>query len=367
MLRFVLLDLGENLPVGTTTLLQQLTKEQIPFCFFPAKPTTDYPIPNSQFFKTQIGCSEKTQMIEEHYDTTSLTEQKLHRLLLLINKQQLQSKDCLLITNCPTLALAAKNTGFVCFGYCDAGSSVRFPSISLVLEGLEDVELSFLKREFAHALHEPADICETSRCDIKELPLADIPILYEMLQQKCSLRGTNYILPQSKTEQPNSHAFSLTDVHTTNSKKDFIPFLLEPLGTLSEELEKHEAYIRYVYPFSYYGVWGIYQKKTGQLIGRIGITELILHNQPEYVLEYFIHYSYRRCGYASECVNAILDYAKKRETDTICVCIHKQNTASLNVLSRCIFPYEEIQAEHVDIRCFRIYLNAERAILHSNA
>ena len=35
MLQFVLLDLGENLPVGTTSLMRQLTKEQIPFCFFP--------------------------------------------------------------------------------------------------------------------------------------------------------------------------------------------------------------------------------------------------------------------------------------------------------------------------------------------
>ena len=85
----------------------------------------------------------------------------------------------------------------------------------------------------------------------------------------------------------------------------------------------------------------------------------MLHNQPEYVLEYFIHHSYRRCGYASECVNAILHYAKELENDTIYVCIHKHNTASLAVLSRCIFPYEEIQAEQVDIRCFRIYLNAE--------
>lgn len=304
MLQFVLFDLGENLPIGTTFLLQQLTKEQIPFFIFPT----------------------------EQADTTSLIEQKLQYLFFLSDKQQLQPKDCLLITVCPTLALMAKNEGFVSFGYCDAGSSVRFPSIPLVLEGLEEVELSFLKREFAHALHEPAYICETNRCDIKELPLSDIPTLYEMLQQEATLRN------------------------------ETIPFLLEPLGTLSEELEKHEAYIRYVYPFSYYGVWGIYEKETGQLIGRIGITERMLHNQLEYVLEYFIHSSYRRCGYASKCINTVLHYAKELETDTICVCIHKQNTASLNVLSHCIFQYEAIQTEQDDILCFRIYLNAKQSI-----
>ena len=304
MLQFVLLDLGENLPTGTISLLQQLTKEHIPFFLFPTD-TEEQPVP------------------------TSLIEQKLHQLILLSNKQQLQSKDCLVITSCPTFALAAKKQGFVSFGYCNAEASVRFPSIPLILEGLEEVELSFLKREFAHALHEPAYICETNRCDIKELPLTDIPLLYEMLQQE------------------------------TTSGDEAVPFLLEPFGTLLEELEKHEAYIRYVYPFSYYGVWGIYQKETGHLIGRIGITELMLHNQTEYVLEYFIHSSYRRCGYASECVNAILHYAKELETDTICVCIHKQNSSSLGVLSHCIFPYEKIQAKQADIRCFRIYLNAE--------
>lgn len=309
MLQFVLLDLGETLPIGTNSLLQQLNKEHIPFFLFCTEPVSDI---------------------------TSLAEQKLHKLILLSKKQQLQPNDCLLITACPTLALAAKNQGFISFGYCDAKSSVRFPSIPLVLEGLEEVELSFLKREFAHALHEPAYICETNRCDIRELPLSDIPTLYEMLQQEATLGNS-----------------------TTTHPKETIPFLLEPLGTLSEELEKHEAYIRYVYPFSYYGVWGIYVKETGHLIGRIGITEMLLHNQPEYVIEYFIHTSYRKCGYASECMNAILHYAKQLETDTICVCIHKQNTPSLRLLSHCIFPYEEIQAEQSTLRCFRIYLNAE--------
>lgn len=364
MLQFVLLDLGENLPVGTTSLLHQLTKEQIPFCFFPTNPTTDYPITDTQLFKTQIDYSKKINMIEEQYDSTFLTEQKLQQLILLSNNQQLQPNNCLLITVCPTLALAAKNEGFVSFGYCDARNSVRFPGIPLVLEGLEDIELSFLKREFSHALHEPAYICETNRCDIKELPLADIPTLYEMLQQEGSIPNISTI---SEMLHQESVSTQFTNVHTTTAQKEAIPFLLEPLGTLSEELEKHEAYIRYVYPFSYYGVWGIYEKESEHLIGRIGITELMLHNHPEYVLEYFIHTSYRRCGYASECVNAILHYAKELETDTICVCIHKQNTASLNVLSHCIFPYEEIQAEQVGIRCFRIYLNAEQAIPHSNA
>lgn len=329
MLQFVLLDFGENLPTGITSLLQQLTQEQIPFFVFPTELANYYPTKNYHFFINQINSSEKTQMIEKQTDTSSLTEEKLHQLILLSNKQQLQPKDCLLITSCPTLALAAKKQGFVCFGYCNAGSSVRFPSIPLILEGLEEVDFSFLKREFAHALHEPAYICETHRCDIKELPLADIPILYKMLQQE------------------------------TTTLKEVIPFLLEPLGTLSEELEKHEAYIRYVYPFSYYGVWGIYEKENGQLIGRIGITEMMLHKQPEYVLEYFIHSPYRRCGYASECVNAILHYAKELETDTICVCIHKQNGSSLSVLSHCIFPYEELSTLQSDIRCFRIHLNTD--------
>lgn len=341
MLSFVLLDLGEELPIGTTSLLQQLTNEHIPFFLFPTEPTTE----------------PTTESLPKQTYTSSLTEEKLQQLIFQSNKQQLQAKDCLLITAYPVLALAAKNQGFVCFGYCNAGSTVRFPSIPLVLEGLEEVELSFLKREFAHALQEPAYIYETNRCDIKELPLSDIPTLYEMLHQEASLENSTESSPRYETEQQKSRSFPFAGIHTTAAQKEAIPFLLEPLGTLSEELEKHEAYIRYVYPFSYYGVWGIYQKETGHLIGRIGITEMMLHNQPEYVLEYFIHSSYRRCGYASECVNAILHYAKNLETDTICVCIHKQNSSSLGVLSHCIFPYEELPTLQINIRCFRIYLN----------
>ena len=324
MFQFIIFDLGTKLPSGVPFLLETLTKQNIPFFLF-----NKDNLLTKEFFSTAV--------VNQTKQKENLFEQKLQYITLLSKKQNLPPKDCLLITTSPTLALTAKEQGYICFGYTPEGSSVRFPSISLVLEGFDDISLAFLKREFAHAIQEPAYICETKRCDIKELPLNDIPLLYEMLQQEVL-------------------SYTVTDIHKTITQES-IPFLLEPLGTLSEELEKHEAYIRYVYPFSYYGVWGIYKKETEQLIGRIGITEMMLQHQPEYMLEYFIHPNYRKCGYATECINAILHYVQEFETDTVCVCIHRNNIASLDVLSHCIFPYEELPDSQPDIRYFRIYLN----------
>ena len=167
MLQFVLFDIGESLPAGIDSLFQEFTQETIPFACYSETSASLFISDNRQTFMP----------------VTAL-EKKMFFLDNIRQKYIVQQKDCLLITHSPEFAECARKQGYVCFGYTTAESSVRFPSLPLVLEGFEEVSLSFLQREFAHALREPAFICKTNRCNIQELSLTDVPFLYKMMQQE---------------------------------------------------------------------------------------------------------------------------------------------------------------------------------------
>lgn len=254
---------------------------------------------------------------------SATSDENFNNFLKQICKQYHVTKETLLIlTDSPTISQYALKSEFVCFGFTISNSHLRFPHLPLVIEGFDEIDLAYLQREFAHVLHKPALLCTSKRCEIWEIPLEDVPILYHMME--C------------------------------------IPYQLfrrEPLGTLEEEIEKQRGYIEHIYPIFAHGIWGIYLKETHTLIGRIGITSSMINNEMEYELEYFIGKNFTRQGYATECVHTLLDYIKELGIASVCVRIHKDNIASFGVLSHCNYPYYEYPSEHSQIRCFYIYLH----------
>lgn len=214
----------------------------------------------------------------------------------------LSPSDCIVITDSPDSTQASKAAKIPCIGFTASGSQ-RLPLAYALLESFESADAAYLYRTHAHALGYPAEILVTKRLSIRELSMEDFPALYAM----CTAPDTMCRMD-------------------------------EVLSDFSTELEKHRAYLSNLYPLFDLALWGVYEKQTGTLIGRAGFS-LPEEGSRLYTLGYLIDAPYRRQGLATECVSALLNYAKEQGAETVLARIKADNHASQKVLDACGFSY----------------------------
>ena len=159
------------------------------------------------------------------------------------------------------------------------------------VESLAELDIEYLERVRRRYNHIPWDIGETVRCLIRELSLADLPALYELYDKP-----------------------GMTD-------------FVEPLYDYETELEYQKAYIENMYDFYEYGMWLVFSKETGKLIGRAGLE----HNE----MGYMIAPEFQNLGYATEVCRFIVDYARKNTDFEELYCrIDEKNVASVRLAKR---------------------------------
>lgn len=159
------------------------------------------------------------------------------------------------------------------------------------VESLAELDIEYLDRVRRRYNHIPWDIGETDRCLIRELSLADLPALYELYDKP-----------------------GMTD-------------FVEPLYDYETELEYQKAYIENMYDFYEYGMWLVFSKETGKLIGRAGLE----HNE----MGYMIAPEFQNLGYATEVCRFIVDYARKNTDFEELYCrIDEKNVASVRLAKR---------------------------------
>lgn len=159
------------------------------------------------------------------------------------------------------------------------------------VESLAELDIEYLERVRRRYNHIPWDIGETDRCLIRELSLSDLPALYELYDKP-----------------------GMTD-------------FVEPLYDYETELEYQKAYIENMYGFYDYGMWLVFSKETGKLIGRAGLE----HNE----MGYMIAPEFQNLGYATEVCRFIVDYARKNTDFEELYCrIDEKNVASVRLAKR---------------------------------
>lgn len=159
------------------------------------------------------------------------------------------------------------------------------------VESLAELDIEYLERVRRRYNHIPWDIGETDRCLIRELSLADLPALYALYDKP-----------------------GMTD-------------FVEPLYDYETELEYQKAYIENMYDFYEYGMWLVFSKETGKLIGRAGLE----HNE----MGYMIAPEFQNLGYATEVCRFIVDYARKNTDFEELYCrIDEKNVASVRLAKR---------------------------------
>ena len=97
------------------------------------------------------------------------------------------------------------------------------------------IDEALAERVYKRHTGEPWTIAETKRCIIRELTMDDIDALFEL-----------YSKP------------GITD-------------FVEPLYDYDKECEYERAYIEHMYGYYEYGMWLIFSKDTGELVGRAGL------------------------------------------------------------------------------------------------
>lgn len=192
--------------------------------------------------------------------------------------------DCIWIVSSRQQKKIADSLGIASIGEPQCGTRYA-------VESLAELDIGYLERVRRRYNHIPWDIGETERCLIRELSLSDLPALYELYDKP-----------------------GMTDY-------------VEPLYDYETELEYQKAYIENMYGFYEYGMWLVFSKETGKLIGRAGLE----HNE----MGYMIAPEFWNMGYATEVCRFIIDHARRNTDFEELYCrIDERNVASVRLAKK---------------------------------
>lgn len=208
------------------------------------------------------------------------------------------AKEALIIEDSTNGVLAGKASGITCIGFINKNSGEQdLSSAFSLIESFESVNYYDLNMILQRAHNRPVTIATTKRLTIRELTVDDIKDLYEI-----------YRNPQVKE------------------------FIDDIDDYLENEIEKHKAYIKNVYSFYGYGLWGVYSNDNKKLIGRCGIQNRNINGQNEVELGYLLDVNHWGFGYAIECTSKAIQYAfEYLDIPRIVAVIDKRNTRSVKV------------------------------------
>ena len=161
-------------------------------------------------------------------------------------------------------------------------------SATYVVYDYEDITYMYCEHIYARKTHTPACILETDNYIVREECENDLEELYRL--------------------------------YDTLSDCSFI----EPLYEAEREKEFLSAYISNMYGFFDYGLWLVFDKKTGELVGRMGIENRSIDGVNCQELGYLVGRKYQRRGIAYEVCSKIIEYAREYlYIDRLYACIHK--------------------------------------------
>lgn len=257
--------------------------------------------------KKIISIKSETKEILEKYRENFLVEtfDTRETLQSYLEEHREETKEMLLVAATDrTIALGREfQTAVLAYANPDfPGKTYR--GVEMVVEGFEEVDADFLEKRYQRHHHIPWTILETERCIVRELSLDDMDALFELYQDE--------------------------------KMGEFV----ESLYPYEEEKEFQRAYINNMYRFFGYGLWLIYLKEDGSLIGRAGLEHREYNEEPGLELGYMIAGRHQGKGYATEVCEAILEYAKEYTAfEEINCLIDKENLPSIALAEKLGFSH----------------------------
>lgn len=195
--------------------------------------------------------------------------------LLALKELGVSSKEAVVVEDSCFGSQAAKAAKVTCVGYVNPHSGNQDLSVAdVLLESFVGIDERFFINVLCRSHGVPVTIASTKRLFIRELAPDDIKEVYEIYKD-----------PEIRKYIPDIDDY------------------------LEVEMEKQAAYIKNVYSFYGYGMWGIFSKTTKQLIGKCGIENLEIDGKDEIALSYLLDSAHWGFGYALECCKSVFHYA----------------------------------------------------------
>ena len=219
-----------------------------------------------------------------------------------------QEKDnTLLIAATDSTIALGKELGIATLAYMNPTiPNQSYSGVDMLVEGFDEIDVDFLEKVWQRYHRIPWTILETERCIVRELSLDDLDALFALYEDGEITKYTDSLYPYE------------------------------------EEKEFQRAYIENMYRYFGYGLWLVFSKETGALIGRAGLEHREYHEEIELELGYIIGTQYQGQGYATEVCKAILKYAKENTSFTrINVLIDAENVVSERLAEKLGFVHME--------------------------
>lgn len=222
---------------------------------------------------------------------------------LTMKNAQYKLQDGLIITSAANFNESLLASGLTTVVYDkNLGSGLPY-GFDLIVDSFEDIDIDFLIRIFKHKNKIPCMIAETKRTVIRELCEKDIDEVIKI------------------------------------SREEHILKFVED-GRVSEEEQKEKllAYIDNIYRFYDYGIWGIFDRADGCLIGLISLDLLTDTEEAEYETGFFIRKERLGQGFAKEAIEMVVNYAKNKLSASELIAVTDyENVPARTLLEKCGF------------------------------
>ena len=252
--------------------------------------------------------TEIENMVDKYRDSYDIESAENTKELVNHLRSDEEKKDASLLVAATDSTIAlGKELGIATMAYLNP----KFPNqsysgVDMLVEGFDEIDADFLEKVWQRHHRIPWTILETKRCIVRELSLDDLDALFEL------------------------YADGEIDKYT------------DSLYPYEEEKEFQRAYIENMYRYFGYGLWLVFSKETGALIGRAGLEHREYNGEIELELGYIIGTKYQGQGYATEICEAILEYARENTYfERINTLIEEGNIASEKLTKKLGFVHEE--------------------------
>ena len=228
---------------------------------------------------------------------------KIGSIYFTIKNAQYKPQDGLIITSAANFNESLLASGLTTVVYDkNLGSGLPY-GFDLIVESFEDIDTDFLIRLFKHKNKIPCKIAETKRTVLRELCEKDI----------------NEVIKISREEH-------------------ILKFVEDGRVPEEEQKEKLLAYIDNIYRFYDYGIWGIFDKADGSLIGLISLDLLTSTDEVRYETGFFIRRERLGQGFAKEAIEMVVNYVgNKLSALELMAVTDYENMPARSLLEKCGF------------------------------
>lgn len=151
--------------------------------------------------------------------------------------------------------------------------------------------------------------------------------------QLCSRTDTGWLLPVLETERLILRGYQqedFNDYYAMVSDPDVVRYVGAGQPLNSEQAWQSMAYLMGHWWLRGFGLWAVEDKKSGKVIGRVGLYKP--EGWPGMELGWMLARSYWRQGYAFEAAKAALAFQREHYSDTQLISlIHSENKASIKL------------------------------------